>query len=658
MTRAVAIDTETTGLNAWTGARPFAVSAYDGDEEWYWEWTVNPRTRKPRIRQRDVREIRELCLEPGTRKRFWNAKYDYLMLRSIGVDMRECVDRGEVDEVSFMARAVNNLEFAYRLKPLAKKYVDFPDDDEQALRAAVVRCRRVAKKLGWNKADDVEGDYWMPFTLSVLHPELLPEEVDLEVCRRYAVNDAIRTWELGEMYEYGMDDLDVRGTYAAEMALWPVTLGMEERGAMIDEARLEECRAACEEKIRSSMATLVDASGREDFNPNSPKQVVDLLFEGAPLSLPVLKRTKTGQPKTDAEALSPHKGDPIVDALFTVRANEQALKLFFNKYADLATRDERGAMILHPGYRQWGTLTGRYSCSEPNMQQVSDPNTTNSRAAEYVVDVRQVFVPRPGHVWYCPDYSQVEVVIFADVSGEESLIEAIRRGDDIHAATAERIWGGPDCPRRDEVCRELGQGDRKRGEALMEEHGWMVTEAEVAAGLKVFRKRAKSVTFTKVFGGGPLALMSWIGVSKPEAREILNAYDDAFPTMVERMAEIERRGKADGYVLNPFGRRLAVDPWNAYRAVNHIVQSAAADLMKRGMRSCAEYLDDLGIDARILMTIHDELIFEFRREHAYRRVLRGICDRMSDHGEVFSVDTPVDMDKVLTRWSEKVKVDL
>jgi len=316
-------------------------------------------------------------------------------------------------------------------------------------------------------------------------------------------------------------------------------------------------------------------------------------------------------------------------------------------------------MVLHPGYRQWGTLTGRYSCTEPNMQQVSDPNSTNSLAAEFVVDIRQVFIPRPGYVWYCPDYSQLEVIIFADISGEPSMIQAINDGEDIHSATNEKIWGGEGNPRAIEAAMEiLDTKDRGRAKAYMEKHGWRIGDAESAAGMKIFRKRAKGVTFTKIFGGGPLALMRWIGVAKEEAKAILNAYDDSFPTMVERMNEIERQGRREGFVTNPFGRRLGVDPWNAYRAVNHMVQSAAADLMKRGMRQCHAYLQDLGIDARILMTIHDELIFEIRKGDNSRTVLRGICEKMADHGGVFSVPTPVDMDRVTKRWSKKAKVEL
>jgi DNA polymerase-1 len=465
---------------------------------------------------------------------------------------------------------------------------------------------------------------------------------------------------LGAMYEHAMDDLGVRKTYRDEMALWPTTIEMERRGVAIDERRMAECRDECERVLEEASNRLREVSGVDQFNISSTKQLVKLLFgPDSVAKLPVLKRTKKGQPKTDAEALAPHKQHPIVQDILRVRANSQAIKLFFDKYSKLASKDNDGNVIMHPGFKQWGTLTGRYSCSEPNMQQVSDPDTTSSIAAEFVVDIRQVFVPRPGCVWYCPDYSQIEVVIFADVSGEPALIDAILSGQDIHGVTAERVWGGEGNDRGFKMARMILETD---DDGLVREKlvecNYRITDLEKSVDKKIVRKRAKAVTFTKIFGGGPLALMRWISVARPEAVEILNAYDDAFPTMVARMHEIEMKGKKDGYVVNPFGRRLVVDPWNAYRAINHIVQSAAADLMKCGMRKCAAYLKDTGLDAMIILTIHDELIFEFRKGHNLKHVIREIKNRMSDHGGALRVPVKVDVERVTERWSDKTKVEL
>ena len=659
--RRVAFDTETTGTNVWTGARPFAVSvAWDSGETAYWECEVDLRTRVPKLPRGMLREVREVLCDPSAVKYAFNKKFDWLMLNAVGVD----VPFDQIEEVSFMARAVNNLEFSYSLKPLAKKYLEVQDDDEAELKRAVATARRLARKLGYQVGEESEQDYWMPGTLLSAHEdEALAAGLVGGVCERYAVRDAERTLLLGMLYEEAMDEFQVKDTYDMEMKLLPVTLAMEMRGIRIDVERMERCRDECVAAVEKSLAHLRTVSGRADFNLNSPAQLAGLLFGAdSAAGLPVKDRTKTGQPKTDAAALMPHKDNDVVRAVLSARANTQALKLFFSKYAKLAEEDAEGNVILHPGLKQWGTLTARYAGGEPNLQQVSDPNTTNSIAAEFVVDVRQVFVPRPGHVWYCPDYSQIEVVIFADVSGEPALCDAIRSGQDVHAVTAERVWGGEGNERGVEMARLiLDTDDYGEAESALAECAYRITELEKRYDKKVARKRAKAVTFTKIFGGGPQALMHWIGVSRSEAVGILNAYDDAFPTMLRRMREIEERGKRDGSVRNSHGRLLQVDPWKAYCAINHIVQSDAADLMKRGMLRCHEYLRSIGSPGRILLTIHDELILEFRRgfEGLREKVVIGEIRRlMSDHGGVFGLPVTVNVERVDERWSNKTKVEL
>lgn len=671
----LAIDTETTGLNRWTGCRPFFVSMCDVEGETrFWEWGVDPYTREVTVPEKERREVQLICGDTAIEKDLFNLKFDYLMLKSVGIELK-----GKLNEVSYMARAVNNIETNVRLKPLAKKLVGVGDADEKTLHATVVKCRRIAKKLGWMLAEDVQADYWLPHMLERLHPKLVKNAgIDTNVCREYAVQDAVRTVLLGAYYRHAMDDLGVRKVYDNEMELLPTTIEMEEIGICIDETRLKEQQVVCKKKIEDAHAVIVKASGIKDFNVNSSKQVVNLLFTGKPLKLPVIHRTKTNQPETGGEALLPHIGNPLVQAVLSYRANTKALATFFQKYDELATREPDGTYVLHPGYKQWGTLTSRYACSEPNLQAVSNPDTTSSRTKEFVVDVRQVFVPRPGKVWYCPDYSQVEVILFADIAGEPTMLEAIRNKVDIHESTANKVWGGHGNPKtfpgvsrllHDSAAAELALkvlkldqvGSKSKEyivQALIDKFEWRIADLEKAIGKKIYRKLAKSVTFTKIFGGGPAALMSWIDVGHEEAKSILREYDSAFPDMMQKMRDIEMMGKENGYVIGPFGNRLAVDRWYAYRAVNHLVQNAAAMLMKNGMRKCAAYLKDLGLDARIGMTVHDELIFEFLREHAFKSVLRKICSLMSDHGGVFSVETPVDIDRVTERWSKKEKIKL
>lgn len=692
----LAVDTETTGLNRWIGARPFALSAYDGERSWWWEWTVDPETRVPIIPARDKREIRLLLASRSQPKVFFNAGFDILMLEAIGIRVQ-----GPIEELSFKARAVHNLLPVYKLKALADKYFSNhnlvgmkPEDaaylaglrsqDEVELHKWTVRARRIARKLGWNRAKAVQADYWMIETLWRLHPEVAKEKgLKRGVCKIYGVKDAERTWWLNSIHDYALRTMDaqdrrnfgvaqdVAGTYRREMELLPTTIDMQRRGVCIDLKVMRKLQTQCvadkNKALRVMQVAASDMLGIEDFNPNSPAQVARLLFSEEGMGLEPLGYTKQGVPKTGAEFIIPYKQRDLVRELLRFRASEKAITTFFGKYEDLCEplKGHSYLAILHPCFHQWGALTGRYTCTDPNLQQVSDPTTTNSRVPEFMVNVRAVFRPRPGTVWYCPDYEQVEVIIFADIAGEQTMLDAIKDGRDIHTATTNKVWGGVGNPKTVKCVERVLElaGDKhahepKRIAEIIEEHAWDICSIENTFKVKVWRKLGKTVTFTKIFGGGAGALMSWIGCSKSEAYKILADYDTAFPDMRAKMDEIILKAREQMFVVNPFGRRLTIDKFYPYRAVSYIVQSAAADLMKAGMRKCAAYLLDVGIEAHILMTIHDEIIFEFNKLHAFRSVLRRLCELMSDHGGVFSVATPVSMDKVTTSWSNKEKVDL
>lgn len=670
-----AVDTETTGLNVWTGCRPFMVTvALEEGEEWCYTWDLDPFTRKPIVPRRDRRELNDFFQDTSYAKGFFNLKFDLLMLESVGIKVPLFVD-GErmAEEVSFMSRACNNLEWAHSLKPLAKKYLDYADDDETALHEDVKKCRRIAKKLGWKTATkETHGDkpayadYWLPHMLWKLHPDLMENAgIDKDVCAEYAIGDVIRTLGLWQMYEEVMQDEGTTEWYGTEMELFPYVVDMERIGVRIDTERMEEVMADCRETRADCLERLCDAWGGDNFNPNSPQQVQKMFFGGRPKRFKPLKTTKAGNPSTDGESLMPYSSDELIRDYFTFKANDKAVNTFFGKYKKLATDDGE---IVHPGFRQWGTKTTRFSCSEPNMQQVSSPESSNSKTREFLIDVRQVFIPRKGCVWYAPDYSQLEVIIFAALYNIETMLTAIRNGLNVHTAVTDRIWGGQTevafnaavevvTAAGIEVWDDWG-GVVPCAEGLMDEFNWKISDMEESLGLKTYRKLSKSATFTKIFGGGPKALMGWIGCTYEEAKVILTDYEKSFPDMIEAMEAIEHEGRVNGYVMTPFGQKLCVDRWASYKIINHTVQASAAGLMKTGMLKCARYLKELDIGGRVAITIHDELIFEFLGRRAPRKVLKKICRMMSDHEGRFSVDTPVDLDMITERWSKKEKIKL
>lgn len=650
----VAIDTETTGLNYWTGAMPFAVSmCFDDMVTKYWEWPVDIFTRKPQFYTRNIKQINKITEDPTINKCFWNAKFDIGMLKTIGVNVVK-----PFTEVQFKAKACNNLELSYGLKPIAKKVLGFSADDEEKLKQIVITCRKIAKKLKANISDEVIEDYWLPYTLYVHYKDKIPDNYMpliadfITVCKTYAVNDAERTMLLEKYFDYGMKELKMENVYNFEMELFDIVIDIESIGVMIDEKRLKSLQARCNHSINYNEKLLKKAYGSNDFNIKSPKQLVSMLFEGKPLNLNPIEVTKKGQPKTDAEVLMKYKSEPLVEAILKYKANTTAINTFFSKYKKLAVDK-----ILHPSFNQWGTLTGRFSCKNPNLQQASNPTTSASKVAEYMINIQQVFIPRKNHVWYCADYSQLEVIIFAAITGEQSLISAINRGEDIHAATAQAIWGGKNNLQAIKaVSTLLKSSDTNKAVTMLDKFNWNINDIEDHMGTKIWRKNAKGVNFLKIYGGGAKTLSERINCSQIEARAVLNNYDSAFPEMVKKMKRIMDEGHNNGFIRNSFGRYLTIDNDFSYRSVNYWVQSDAADLMKRGMVKCYNYLKSLDIGAKLILTIHDELIFEFKKGTDKPKIINNIKELMEDNGDIYTIKTPVDIDKVTERWSKKEKI--
>jgi len=336
-------------------------------------------------------------------------------------------------------------------------------------------------------------------------------------------------------------------------------------------------------------------------------------------------------------------------------------------------------------FNQVGPRTGRFSCRKPNMQNVANALTTRSPMP---IQARTPFVPRPGYVWYAIDYSQLEVRIFADVSQEPSMLEALDSGEDLHDVCTNKAWGGKDNPAAIRAAIHSlefdGTGDGtkvkkfwdKEGVALRDiptmeqsakvyladkwlaEFDYNIVKAEKSISKKTSRAKAKMILFAKLFGGGPNAIKDLLYCDYHEAAEFLRDYDGAFPEIVQYIRDLSEEASGAGYIMDCFGRRIAVDPDTAYRAVNYKVQGSAASLLKQSMRRTHAYLKKTKLDAHLLLTIHDEIVFEVRKTHAKRNVLQELCRIMEDHGGAFGVPTPVEIDKVTESWNVKKKAKI
>ncbi len=366
-----------------------------------------------------------------------------------------------------------------------------------------------------------------------------------------------------------------------EMPLASVLGRMEARGVRLDVEYLQEMG----ESMRDRMATLrADVFGHagEEFNLNSPPQLRVVLYEK--LGLSPGKKTPKGQRSTDASVLEKLRDQhPVVDALLGWRELDKLNSTYLEALPRLVDpRDGR----VHTSFNQAVAATGRLSSSNPNLQNIPV-------RSELGRQIRRAFVPgEPGQLLLCADYSQIELRILAHLSGDEGLREAFATGHDIHTSTAARVFGLPE----DAVDPAL-------------------------------RSRAKMVNYGLAYGMNAWGLASRLDIAPDEAQEIMDAYFGAFPTIREYLDRQVDRAIVDGFTETLLGRRRYIPELQAANprvrdlgrrmALNAPIQGSASDVFKVAMIAVDTALrdrEDLG--CRMLLTVHDELVFEVGADHA------------------------------------------
>ncbi len=408
-------------------------------------------------------------------------------------------------------------------------------------------------------------------------------EVAVERAAEYCGADsttvlALREHFAPQLVEHGLGGL----LDTIEMPLVAVLADMEWAGIAIDAAHFARLAdelgrdlARLEEEIRS-------VAGVDGLNLNSPRQLAEVLFDK--LQLPVIRRTKTG-PSTDAavlEALAA-EGHELPSLILQYR-ELQKLK---STYVDvLPTRVNRTTGRIHTSFNQVGAQTGRLSSSDPNLQNI--PIRTARGEA-----IRRGFVPARGWRFVVADYSQIELRLMAHLSGDPAFVEAFRSGGDIHRQTAAIIFG----VELDTVTPEM-------------------------------RARAKTINFGTIYGQGPFALSNQLGITQDEAKAFINDYFARFSgvrAFLDRQVELARE---QGYVETLFGRRRYIPEihdknfnlrsFAERTAQNTPLQGSAADLIKRAMIDIHRALPEAGMQARLLLQVHDELVVEAPADEAER----------------------------------------
>jgi DNA polymerase-1 len=422
--------------------------------------------------------------------------------------------------------------------------------------------------------------------------QLRMDQVPLEHVAEYAAEDADYTWRLRQLFEPQLAATGVdRLFYETEMPLVTVLTDMESHGIRLDAEYLRELgreMAARAEALAAQVQSLVGTS----FNLDSPKQLAEVLFDK--LGFRVVRRTKTTR-STDAEALEV-LGRETRHPIFGLLLEYREVQKLRGTYVDaLPAQLSRRTGRIHTSYHQTGTVTGRLSSSEPNLQNI--PIRT-----ELGRQIRRAFVPRgPEELLLVADYSQIELRVLAHFCQDPALLRAFAEDRDIHAFVASEINGVPPA----EVTREM-------------------------------RGQAKAVNFGIVYGQTAFGLAQTTGMSRGQAQAFIDAYFRRYPRIREFINRCIEQAKQEGFVRTILGRRRPIENLGSRNAavraqaqrfaVNTVVQGSAADLMKVAMIQLDQRIGRERLPLRMLLQVHDELVCEAPRQQAepLAEIVRGV----------------------------------
>lgn len=407
-------------------------------------------------------------------------------------------------------------------------------------------------------------------------------DVELEKIKDYAAEDADITLQLKNVFLPQLKEKEVeRVFYEVENPLVKVLTDMEFEGVRIDEGFLNDYSKELEREAKKAEEAVYKAAGVR-FNLASPKQLGEVLFEKLQLD-PKAKKTKTGQYATGEEVLLKlANNNPIVADILAFRELTKLKSTYVDALPQLINR-KTGR--VHTTYGQAVAVTGRLASNNPNLQNI--PVRTD-RGKE----IRKAFIPRDkDHILLSADYSQIELRIVAAISGDPAMCEAFRSGKDIHTATASKVYG--------------------------------VDEKDVT---KEMRYKAKSVNFGIIYGQGAFGLADNLGISRSEAKEIIDNYKKQFANIQQYMDDTINFARENGYVQTLMGRKrwlrdinssnFTVRGFAERNAINSPIQGTAADMIKLAMQKVHAAMKKEKMKSRMILQVHDELVFDALRSEA------------------------------------------
>ncbi len=436
------------------------------------------------------------------------------------------------------------------------------------------------------------------------------DQVPLEQAAPYAAEDADVTLQLHRnLWPRLENEPSLSHLFQElEMPLVPVLSRMERTGVLIDSAMLRRQSQGLGERLLALEAQAYEVAGRP-FNLGSPKQIGQIFFEE--LGLPVIAKTPKGAPST-AESVLQELADQGFELPSVILEHRGLSKLKSTYTEKLPRMVDPSTGRVHTSYHQAVAATGRLSSSDPNLQNIPVRSEEGRR-------IRQAFVPEAGYRMLAADYSQIELRIMAHLSGDEGLLRAFIAGQDIHRATAAEVFA-VDSPER------------------------VSTEQ---------RRSAKAINFGLIYGMSAFGLAKQLGIERGAAQAYVDLYFQRYPGVREFMDRIRADAKEKGFVETVFGRRLYLPEINARNgqrraaaertAINAPMQGTASDIIKKAMLAVDDWIQSQGPPVRMIMQVHDELVFEIREdflEQAYGEI-RGFMESAAELAVPLLVDVGV-----------------
>ena len=431
------------------------------------------------------------------------------------------------------------------------------------------------------------------------------QDVSIKELTDYACEDADITFKLYEVLKekINKDEKAKKLFYEIEMPLLRVLIDMEYNGVALDTIYLRKLSKELEIELKELTERLMDMA-EENFNPNSTKQVAEILFNK--FNLPVIKRSKTG-PSTDVDVLTKLSYiHPIASLLLEYRTLSKIKSTYSDSLPQMVNEKTNR---IHTTYMQTGTQTGRLSSKDPNLQNIPIRSEIGRK-------IRRAFIPSEGRILVNADYSQIELFLLAEFSKDENLYTAFKNGEDVHVKTASLIF--------DKTPDEITKEERSIG---------------------------KTINFSILYGQGVYRLSENLGISRSDASNFLVKYFTSYAGVKAYMEGIKESTKKTGYAETYWGRRRAIPEifdQNKMRqangeriAVNTTFQGTAADLMKISMIRIHNKFREQELKSKLIMQVHDELIFDVVLSEK-DRVIEIIKDGMENNYD-FSLDLKTSM---------------